>query len=133
MVRQSKHPERRSSFPKACSDFERQQGAADAYPMGDIFSLFDQPGPYPHPYLCIHLGIQEGPSIQRSHLEHSPSILFSHLFPSSLQASFLLPFPAPHTLVYFVQDKLLFRSSAIKGISSHHLICTVAAATVTCS
>ena len=72
-------------------------------------------------------------AVQRSHLEHSPSILFPHLFSPSLKASFLFPSPAPHSLVYFVQDKLLFRSSAIKGISSHYLICTVAPAAVTCS
>lgn len=78
MVRQSKHPERRSSFPKACSDFEWQPGAADACPMGDIFSLFDHPSPYPHPYLPIQLGM---PFRGLTWNTHPPSsfLIFFHL------------------------------------------------------
>lgn len=84
MVRQPELPERRISFPEACSDFEKQLGTAEAHPLGDIFSPFDQPRS-PTSSLFSQTLRNSGGSF---HSEVSPGT-----FPilSSLPISFLFP------------------------------------------
>lgn len=96
---------------------------------GTYLSSFDQPG-FPNPSLLPGMLRNSGWSF---HSEVQPAM--SSILPPSPSDSpplLLFPCPTPQIRAHFVRNKLLFRSSALRGISSH-LICTVALATVTCS
>lgn len=93
MVRQSELPET-VSFPKPYSGCKGNLEQQEPVQWGSFLSPVNEPNP--HPYLPVHLEIQEEPSIQRSLLEHSSTFLLSLVSVPFLSS---LPSPTPCTFL----------------------------------